>query len=416
MSQIPSPRRSCSATGKGSLRSARERACHCLPVAVSALLVVVSIYIRYETRAMTNSDMDAHVLQWYAKLQEQGPLFGLGKVFSNYAPPYLYLLALATLTSSVITPITSVKLIAMTFDIYSAFMIYKIVRLQRPQGYLPFLAAAIFFAGPTMLANSAVWGQADSTYTAFLITCLYMLLIDRPLPAVISFSVALSFKPQGVFFAPLLLLMLLWGKIRWYHLLVIPVVYAICMAPAVAFGRTWQEVFTIYARQADSGKALTHNAATVYVFIDRSTYKWLLWPASVVAVFIFLAWVYYTWRTTKSRDVPTIILLALICVTIVPFFLPNMRDRYYYPGDTLSLILAFVIPSLWYIPILYQLFSMLSYSIFLWAAPRTNLQAAALVALFTLILLLRQQALLGDPVQDSISKARRSRAAGDRHT
>jgi hypothetical protein len=167
------------------------------------------------------------------------------------------------------------------------------------------------------------------------------------------------------------------------------------MAPAVAMGRTWYEVFTAYTSQADAGKALTHNAANLYVFVPREAYSWLLWPAVIGAVLIFLGWVYWSWRTVEPLDVPTITLLALVCATLVPFFLPNMRERYYYLADTLSLILAFMVPVLWYLPLLFQVLSMLSYSMFLWASPRPILEAAALISLFTLILLLRQQAILG---------------------
>jgi hypothetical protein len=49
---------------------------------------------------------------------------------------------------------------------------------------------------------------------------------------------------------------------------------------------------------------------------------------------------------------------------------------------------------LWYLPVLFQVLSMLSYSMFLWASPQPILEAAALISLFTLILLLRQQAIL----------------------
>ena len=114
----------------------------------------------------------------------------------------------------------------------------------------------------------------------------------------------------------------------------------------------------------------------------------------VGAILIFLGWVYWSWRSIRRLDVPTITLLALVCLTLVPFFLPNMRERYYYLADILSLILAFMLPALWYLPVLFQVLSMLSYSMFLWAAPQPTLQAAALISLFTLILLLRQQALL----------------------
>jgi Gpi18-like mannosyltransferase len=358
------------------------------------MLVLVSLYVRYATLAMTNSDMEAKVLVWYAKLQRHGPLVGLGKDFYNYTPPYVYLLAIATLTSSFLAPLTAVKIIALIFDILAAFMVVLIVRLHRPQGFLPVLAAAIFFTAPTFLVNSAVWGQADSTFALFALGCLYFLLVNKPLAAVSFSAIALAVKPQGVFLFPLLLLMLLWNRVRWWHLLAVPIVYALCMAPAVAMGRTWYEVFTAYTSQADAGKALTHNAANLYVFIPREAYSWLLWPAVLGAMLIFLGWAFWSWRTVGRLDVPTITLLALVCVTLVPFFLPNMRERYYYLADTLSLILAFMMPALWYLPVLFQVLSMLSYSMFLWASPQPILEAAALISLFTLILLLRQQAIL----------------------
>jgi Gpi18-like mannosyltransferase len=406
----PQPHKTPKPSG-GAGPSTWERIRPYLPLVISVLLILFSLYVRYVTRAMTNSDMDVKILTWYAKLQRHGPLVGLGKDFYNYTPPYVYLLALATLTSSFVAPLTSVKIIATIFDIFTGFMIFKIVRLQRPKGFLPVLAAAAFFAGPTFLVNSAVWGQADSAYTLFFLICLYCLLVDRPWVAIAAFSIALAFKPQGIFFAPLLLLMMLWGRLRWYHFLAVPVVYAICMAPAVALGRTWYEVFTAYTSQAGAGKALTHNGATLYVFIPKSAFDWLLWPAVVGAILIFLAWVFHAWRTITRRDVPTIVLLTLVCVTLVPFFLPNMRERYYYPADTLSLILAFMLPGLWYLPILFQILSMLSYSMFLWAAPQENLQAAALISLFTLILLLRRQALLGQPEEAAASQPPRTRTS-----
>ncbi|MFH1183976.1 MAG: hypothetical protein V1755_02915 [Chloroflexota bacterium] len=416
MKQTRSHRRSSSAARQSTRPSTWSRWRPYVPLVLAGILVLVSLYVRYVTRSMTNSDMEAKILVWYAKLQRHGPLVGLGKDFYNYTPPYLYLLALATLTSSFIAPLTSVKIIAMVFDIFTAIMVFTIVRLHRPRGYLPVLAAAVFFAGPTMLVNSAVWGQADSVFASFLLACLYFLLIGRPLLAVVSFSVALAFKPQGIFFVPLLLLMMLWGRIRWYHFLAVPLVYAICMTPAVAFGRTWNEVLTAYAGQADAGKALTHNAATIYVFFPRSAYSWLLWPSVVVATLIFLGWVYYSWRTTRRKNVPAIVLLALVCVTLVPFLLPNMRERYYYLGDVLSLILAFMTPAVWYLPILFQVLSLLSYSMFLWAAPQANLQAATLISLFTLVVLLRQQAFLRKPTEDTAPPTRRPRAGANRRT
>lgn len=366
------------------------------PLVVAGILVAVSIGVRVATVGVVTSDLEVHILPWYAKLQKHGIFVGLGKDFYNYTPPYLYLLALATLTSRFLSAVTAVKLISTVFDVYTAFMIYKIVKLQRPEGYLPHLAAAIFFAAPTVIANTGIWGQADSTFTAFLLTCLYFLLTGRPLLAVVFFSIALAFKPQAIFFSPLLLLLILWKRVPWYYTILVPVVYALMMWPAVAMGRTWAEVFTTYSSQAGSGKGLTHNAPTLYVFIPKSTFELFIRVGVALAIAVVLTWIVYSWLKTVRRDRPAILLLALVSVTLTPFFLPNMHDRYFYLADTISIVLAFCMPGTWFFPILFQLVSGLSYSIYLLSASPDNLIVAAVLNVIALgLLLLRQASMSG---------------------
>jgi Gpi18-like mannosyltransferase len=367
-----------------------------VPLALAIVLVGLSAAIRIATRSVVTSDLDFHILPWYTKLQKHGIFIGLGQDFYNYTPPYLYLLALATLTAPVLSAVAAVKLISTAFDAYAAFMIYKIVKLRWKEGYLPHLAAAAFFAAPTVIANSGIWGQADSTYTAFLLTCLYFVLVSRPVLAVVFFSVALAFKPQAVFLAPMLVVLILWNRLRWFHLLLVPVVYAVLMWPAVALGRTWIEVFTTYVSQAGSGKGLTHNAATLYVFVPKSEFDLFIRLGVVLAVGAVLAWVVYSWLGTRRRDRRVVLLLTLISVTLTPFFLPNMHDRYFYPADAISIALAFSAPAMWIIPFLFQLISGLSYSIYLLSASPDNLIAAALINVLTLVVLLRQQAAWGE--------------------
>ena len=387
--------------------SSRERWLRILPLAIAMILVVVSVAVRIATRGVITSDLDFHILPWYAKLQKHGPLVGLGKDFYNYTPPYLYILAAATLTSSFLHPVIAVKLISTAFDIYAAYMIFRIVRLKYAAGYLPHLAGAIFFAAPTVIANTGVWGQADSTYGAFLLTTLFFLLTSRPLPAIVFFGIALAFKPQAIFLAPFLLLMILWKKIPWYYVVLVPIVYALLMWPAVAAGRTWGEVLTTYAGQAGSGKGLTHNAPTLYVFAPKSAFEQLIGPAVLLAILVALLWVLLTWLRTKGSGHAVMLLLALISVTIVPFFLPNMHDRYFYPADTISIPLAFLVPEVWFIPILFQLASGLSYSIYLLSASPDNLPVAALIVVCTLFLLVRRQALLRHLGGDGVPRVNR---------
>jgi Gpi18-like mannosyltransferase len=362
-----------------------------VPLGVAFALVAVSLVIRVAFRGVITSDLDFYVLRWYAKFRQLGIGVGLGKDFYNYSPPYVYLLALATLTSGFVRAVTAVKLISTAFDVYAACVVYKIVRLRFQDGYTPHLAAALFFCAPTIVANAAVWGQADSTYTAFLLTCLYFLMLGRPQPAVLFFSIAFAFKPQAIFLAPLLLILFLWKKIPWYSFLLIPAVYLIAALPAVALGRTWLEVLSIYLSRPQSGKALTHNAASLYVFVPREALEFLLGPGVLLGATIVLVWVICSRLFVRRLDRPAILLLALISAALTPFVLPNMHDRYFYPADAISIPLAFTLPELWFIPILFQLVSGLSYSVYLLSAPIDRLQMAAVINLFTVAALILKQ-------------------------
>ncbi len=363
------------------------------PIGLAVILIGFSMYARFAFHAVITSDLDFHVLQWYAKLQKQGPLIGLGRSFYNYTPPYLYLLALATLTSGWLSAVSAVKLISMGFDVYCSIIIFKLVRMKCQKGYIPFLAAAVFFAAPTVVANSAVWGQADSIHTALLLTCIYFLLLDKSLGAVVFFAFGLAFKPQAIFLTPLLMILLLRKQIPWYYLLIIPFVYSIAMWPAVILGRTWSDVLTLYSSQAGSGKALTHNAGSLYVFIPKSATAALFTPAVILGALGIILWVLFTWVSTRKRRLnhEAILLLALISVTLPPFVLPNMHDRYFYLSDAISIALAFITPGLWFLPVLFQLSSGLAYSVYLLSSSQTNVLLAGFINLITLIFLFWRQ-------------------------
>ncbi len=44
--------------------------------------------------------------------------------------------------------------------------------------------------------------------------------------------------------------------------------------------------------------------------------------------------------------------LALLSVLFVPYVLPYMRERYYYPADILSVVFAFYFPEKFYVPVI----------------------------------------------------------------
>ena len=112
----------------------------------------------------------------------------------------LYLLALLTYTP--LGPLIGIKLISVPFDLVLGYFTYRIVRLRYPHGWVPTVAAAVVLFLPTVVLNSALWGQIDATYTSLALGGLYFVLRRRPWLACIFFGLALSFKLQVVFLFP----------------------------------------------------------------------------------------------------------------------------------------------------------------------------------------------------------------------
>jgi Gpi18-like mannosyltransferase len=335
-------------------------------------LIGLAFVIRLLLMPFTNYDTEGYA-RWYDFIVRNGIRSALGQNFAIYTPPYLYLLSLVTLTQGVIPKIIAIKLIPIFFDLVNALLIFKILRLKYGVGKIPYLAAAVFLLAPTVIMNSALWGQIDSLYTCFLLACVFLLLTDRPLPAMIVFGVALSVKAQAAFLGPFLLLIALKKRIPWYAFGLVPLTYLVVMLPAMLAGRTLWDVLTVYLNQAAELQIPSHNAPNWYIFVPQSTYPVSMPVGLLITILISIIWVYVHTRRNSSNKHEMVLLAALISVALMPFLLPKMHDRYFYPADVMSIILAFSAPQFWFIPICYQVISSLVYSIFLFEADRSTM-------------------------------------------
>ncbi|MEN9563034.1 MAG: hypothetical protein RIR73_1278, partial [Chloroflexota bacterium] len=185
------------------------------------LLITFGLLLRVMFLPAKTLDMDAYLL-WYSYIAKNGIAASIGSDYFGYNPPFIYLLALATLTRSFIPPVIAIKLIPFTFDILNAILIYRIVRTQEPEGAKPLLAALIFWVAPTIMINSAFWGQTDSLFTCFLLLTVLLLLKEKPTFALAAFAVAFAIKAQAILIAPFLGILFFKKQIPFYSFLVVP--------------------------------------------------------------------------------------------------------------------------------------------------------------------------------------------------
>jgi Gpi18-like mannosyltransferase len=201
-------------------------------------------------------------------------------------------------------------------------------------------------------------------WAAFALGGVYYLLRDRPWLGVALCGVSLAFKPQGIFIFPLLLLLALAGKIKWRTLLAAPAVFIALDLPAILLGRDPFELLTIYDmdRQARNVRLLTHRAPSIYTFIPDSSWSGSLRTLGyILAAAVVLGVCYVLVARAVEWTRPRIVLAAAFFSLLVPYLLPGMHERYFYLADILTLVLAFYRPRLWYVSVLVQAGSLLSY-------------------------------------------------------
>ncbi len=167
-----------------------------------------------------------------------------------------------------------------------------------------------------------------------------------------AFSIAFIFKPEAMFFAPFLLLMLLRRKIQWRSLFIVPAVYLVSMLPAVFAGRSFTDLLMVYYRQAGNRRGLRNVLPNLAIWYPNGLSPFAGNLITVLAVLLILAIVLYFKRLEVDMTDDMIVSLALLSVLLVPYVLPWMNERCYYMADVLSVIYAFFFPEKFYVPIL----------------------------------------------------------------
>ncbi len=332
-----------------------------LIVVVSGILL--ALLLRITLRSFRSNDAEI-ITGWYRDIQAKG-FPALKDGVANYPPLYLYVLYLISVVFPGMWEILAIKLPSIIVDFICAWFVFRIVKLKYPAGPIPLFAFLAILFAPTIVLNGSFWGQIDILYVAALVACFYFILKEKPWAGCLAFGIAFAIKAQSIFLGPFLLILLLKRKIPWPALLIIPAVYLLLVIPVWISGGSFLDLMSIYLSQANQYNHLTSAAPNLYTWIPNSFYDYFL-PAGIlfgVSVSLF-----YVLTAYKSRVLLTprlMIQLALGSLLLVPFFLPKMHDRYFFPADVLSILYGFYLPEYFFIPVLVNLTSFFAYQHFL---------------------------------------------------
>ena len=373
----------------------------------------------------SNSDFGVFLLPWYQAILAEGRLAALHGGFSDYTPPYIYVLVLCTLTDGWLSPTVAVKLCSMLWTLFGATQVHGICRAVGRSREFSLLAAVIFATLPEISLNSIVWGQSDVIYVSFLLAFLHALLRGRRGWAMVMFGIALAFKPLAAVVAPFVAYLLLRDlpvpgrALRALRdAMLVPLTYAAMMLPAVLAGRPLRELFTFYASQYGEHPLLSMAAPNPWLIVQQlvaypadfreppllsrlapDTFLWLqavlpqhdgMILAGVALALLACGALLLSFLTCRGRPGPAqLVTMLALAALLVPYFAPRMHERYFIAAGVLTYVLTLLRPGLWPAALCMQAAAVLTYTRFLFDIPKLPILGVFL-ATAALLLLLRR--------------------------
>lgn len=286
-------------------------------------------------------DIRNFLVPWLDHILAHGPVGALATPFSNYNPPYLYLLALFSSLAAILPKVSVIKLLSVAGTVALAFAVRRVMRElpgeRRSDAWLwlPLL--------PSVAVNAANFGQCDAIWSAACVMAIASAVRDRPLPMLAWFGLAVAFKAQGLFLAPFVALVLVRSRPPLLLWAVPFVVYVAALLPAVLAGWPLHDLATIYLRQTQWNPDFVSTAPnlwSVWQFAAGEGAQSWFWAGYAAAAAAGIAYVAaFARRTLNKTD---LIAVALLGSCILPFFLPKMHERFFFLAEVLAFVLAFV--------------------------------------------------------------------------
>jgi Gpi18-like mannosyltransferase len=371
--------------------------------------ISLALAIRFSLLDFKSIDYFKYTKVWYNTIKTNG-FSAFSQNFSNYNPPYLYLLYLLARFFPDVPGLYATKIPSLIADFITALFAYLIVRLKYPNSPFPIFAGFAILFAPTVILNSAFWGQADALYTSVLVVSIYFVLTKKYGLSMVFFGVSLAFKAQAAFILPLFFALFLRKEISWKYFLLIPAILFLALLPAWVAGRSLIDLLLIYPSQAGQYEQLSMHAATIFSWLPNGgrffSYFYTAGLIFAAATGIFYSIIVYNSPNEVQQDI--LLELAFITVLLMPFVLPTMHERNFYPADVISIIFAFYFYRFFFAPILMSVVSFFSYQPTLFNVEPVPISVLAVCILILILIISRdaiQKLFYRDPKSEMLNDA-----------
>ncbi len=313
--------------------------------------VAALVCIRVSLLSFASRDYNVFLSVWLEKMREYEGFEALRVKIGDYNMPYLYFLFI--LSKLNLNDLVVIKWFSCIFDFVSGFFIMKCVGEKSDSKLLRYGAFIVALITPTVLMNSAYWGQCDSILAAFCIASFYFILKGNGKWATVLFALAFSFKLQAIFILPAFIVAVILKRIKLKDLPLFPLTFVATLLPAIIVGRPIKDTISIYFLQTNQYPKLTLNAPSIFQFVsskaDFETFNFLgIMLAGLAALTLIYVCFYFKDKIGGKQLVSIFYLSALL----LPFLLPRMHERYFFIADLMGIIFIFYNPNKWYLPLM----------------------------------------------------------------
>jgi Gpi18-like mannosyltransferase len=357
-------------------------------------VLVISFFARLVLFPIESGDYIGFLEPWMREIRANGGVLSLGKEISNYSPAYMIVMSLFSYLPG--EPLYPLKAFSLFFDYVAAFAVALLIYVLTDNPRRAIAGMAALLMTPTVVLNSAAWGQCDMIYAAFVVLGLCYYFHGDYKRAMWLTAVAFAFKLQALFILPFYVIMYLCpyeiagraspsptdqpsaarrggacpSRIKPLYLLVLPLPFLLAALPGIIMGRGIASALGVYFGQAGYYPWLTLNYPNIYAFFGQTflsspqitelAHCGLLLTLLILG---FLAYFLYQKKPLMNADLA--ITTALFSLCLILFGLPYMHERYGMLIDVLAVVYAILRPAK--IPLAIGLLtsSLLSYSLYL---------------------------------------------------
>jgi len=330
---------------------------NCIWTGALLLISLIAFWVRWQGIECITADMQVCLIPWSADMKPgYGPSV-LSTFDGDYNMPYITVLWLLNYLPG--RTIIKVKLFSIVFDYLGAIagglIVARVYELQKNLNgllckcksytkeilFTAAYSAVLFY--PSVVLNSAYWGQCDMVYVTFLLYMIYALLRDKPSLAMILLGCAFSFKLQAVLILPVLVIYY-WKtrRISIRHFLWIPIVMELLCIPAIIGGCSVFIPFSVYLRQLGRYPYMYVFYPNIWAIFKESPYYIFSTVANLSIIAVLGVFAVIVIRNGKKETAQQWLRYVLWSVFFTMCFLPCMHERYGMLLEVVAILYAFL--------------------------------------------------------------------------